>query len=230
MEILLGRHGNQSFPITHSSVSKRHALVTVDDHTGIIMLKDLDSVNGTYIMSPNGTYQCIKSARVDRNTVVRLGIDKCFKIGDLLVSKNPPVEEYNISHLRLVYEYYNNNKVEIETKTGNIMMYRMMALSSSSIIMLLLNIFIPENILGDKVIESIIRVAVFIFAMVLAWQIVSVMNSNLIKRKHANEKYFKKKYTCPKCSYFFGPKLYENILAEGKCPNPACRCKFVEKK
>ena len=34
---------------------------------------------------------------------------------------------------------------------------------------------------------------------------------------------------CPKCGYHFGTKLYENILAEGKCPNSSCKCKFKGK-
>ena len=41
--------------------------------------------------------------------------------------------------------------------------------------------------------------------------------------------YLKLNYCCPKCGFHFGLKLYENILAEGKCPNTSCRCKFTGK-
>ena len=48
--IILGREGNQPFPIKDEfdGVSRKHAQITINDH-GDWFLEDLDSANGTYI-------------------------------------------------------------------------------------------------------------------------------------------------------------------------------------
>lgn len=239
MDILIGKHGNQPFKLTEPSISREHALFHKDDVTGRMTLRDNNSTNGTWIMANDGRFKrLVGEAPVGPNTIVRLGAKHTFMIKELLAGgdghggydaggkKSVAVD---ISHLRAVYEKYQQDKMSLEAKTSNIMMWRMTSLSLGSIFAILLTMLVPKDFAGDTTVSSIIKIAGSVVAIGLSWLIVDIKNKNLIRRKDENERNFRKKYCCPKCGYHFGTKLYENILAEGKCPNSNCRCKFTGK-
>ena len=239
MDILIGKHGNQPFKLTEPSISREHALFHKDEVTGRMTLRDNNSTNGTWIMANDGRFKrLVGEAHVGPNTIVRLGAKHTFMIKELLAGgdghggydaggkKSVAVD---ISHLRAVYEKYQQDKMSLEAKTSNIMMWRMTSLSLGSIFAILLTMLVPKDFAGDTTVSSIIKIAGSVVAIGLSWLIVDIKNKNLIRRKDENERNFRKKYCCPKCGYHFGTKLYENILAEGKCPNSNCRCKFTGK-
>ena len=239
MDILIGKHGNQPFKLTEPSISREHALFHKDEVTGMMTLRDKNSTNGTWIMANDGRFKrLVGEAPVGPNTIVRLGAKHTFMIKELLAGgdghggydaggkKSVAVD---ISHLRAVYEKYQQDKMSLEAKTSNIMMWRMTSLSLGSIFAILLTMLVPKDFAGDTTVSSIIKIAGSVVAIGLSWLIVDIKNKNLIRRKDENERNFRKKYCCPKCGYHFGTKLYENILAEGKCPNSNCRCKFTGK-
>ena len=239
MDILIGKHGNQPFKLTEPSISREHALFHKDDVTGRMTLRDKNSTNGTWIMANDGRFKrLVGEAPVGPNTIVRLGAKHTFMIKELRAGgdghggydaggkKSVAVD---ISHLRAVYEKYQQDKMSLEAKTSNIMMWRMTSLSLGSIFAILLTMLVPKDFAGDTTVSSIIKIAGSVVAIGLSWLIVDIKNKNLIRRKDENERNFRKKYCCPKCGYHFGTKLYENILAEGKCPNSNCRCKFTGK-
>lgn len=239
MDILIGKHGNQPFKLTEPSISREHALFHKDEVTGRMTLRDKNSTNGTWIMANDGRFKrLVGEAPVGPNTIVRLGAKHTFMIKELLAGgdgyggydaggkKSVAVD---ISHLRAVYEKYQQDKMSLEAKTSNIMMWRMTSLSLGSIFAILLTMLVPKDFAGDTTVSSIIKIAGSVVAIGLSWLIVDIKNKNLIRRKDENERNFRKKYCCPKCGYHFGTKLYENILAEGKCPNSNCRCKFTGK-
>lgn len=236
MKIIIGKLGNQPFKITEPSVSRYHAELEVNELTGKMILRDTDSANGTYIIDNSGHLKRIKEAVVGKETIVRVGATVKFKIKDLLGTTTEVVpakkeeEVVDISHLKRVYDNYTRNKMDIEAQLGNIMMLRLAALSISGVIMALLSIILPEDMLGDNVTTTLIKALVTLLTMGISWVAVDIKNKGLIRRRYGNEEYYKKKYCCPKCGYFFGTRVYENILAEGKCPNPACKCKFTAKK
>lgn len=239
MDILIGKHGNQPFKLTEPSISREHALFHKDEVTGRMTLRDKNSTNGTWIMANDGRFKrLVGEAPVGPNTIVRLGAKHTFMIKELLAGgdghggydaggKKSVVVD--ISHLRAVYEKYQQDKMSLEAKTSNIMMWRMTSLSLGSIFAILLTMLVPKDFAGDTTVSSIIKIAGSVVAIGLSWLIVDIKNKNLIRRKDENERNFRKKYCCPKCGYHFGTKLYENILAEGKCPNSNCRCKFTGK-
>ena len=234
MDILIGKLGNQPFQLTEPSISREHAFFHLDEKTGKMTLKDNNSTNGTWIMTTNGGFKrLVGEAVVGPNTLVRLGAQYTFRIKDLIVKKQPlqpkPEETVDISELRDIYETYNRNKMSLEAKTSNIMMMRMASLSLGSLFAIVLSMLLPKDFAGDTTASAAIKVAGSIIAIGFSWIIVDIKNKNLIKRKDQNERYFRKKYCCPKCGYHFGTKLYENSLAEGKCPNGSCRCKFTGK-
>ena len=239
MDILIGKHGNQPFKLTEPSISREHALFHKDEVTGRMTLRAKNSTNGTWIMANDGRFKrLVGEAPVGPNTIVRLGAKHTFMIKELLAGgdghggydaggkKSVAVD---ISHLRAVYEKYQQDKMSLEAKTSNIMMWRMTSLSLGSIFAILLTMLVPKDFAGDTTVSSIIKIAGSVVAIGLSWLIVDIKNKNLIRRKDENERNFRKKYCCPKCGYHFGTKLYENILAEGKCPNSNCRCKFTGK-
>lgn len=71
MEIIIGRNGNQPFPINNAGVSNLHAKMSVVDDLWI--LEDLDSTNGTFIQDKDGIWQRIAKKQITPDTVIRLG-------------------------------------------------------------------------------------------------------------------------------------------------------------
>lgn len=229
MDIIIGKQGNQPFKLTESSISRQHALFHLDEATGKMSLRDSNSTNGTWILAKDGKFKrLVGEASVGLNTLVRLGATSTFRIKDLLpvVNNNDPVD---ISKLKLVYENYNQNRMSLEAKTSNIMMWRMASLSLGGIFAVMISLILPKEVAGNEAISAIIKISGSILAIGISWFIVDIKSKGLILKKDQNERYFKKNYCCPKCGFHFGLKLYENILAEGKCPNSSCRCKFTGK-
>ena len=229
MDIIIGKQGNQPFKLTESSISRQHALFHLDEATGKMSLRDSNSTNGTWILAKDGKFKrLVGEASVGLNTLVRLGAAFTFRIKDLLpvVNNDAPVD---ISKLKLVYENYNQNRMSLEAKTSNIMMWRMASLSLGGIFAVMISLILPKEVAGNEAISAIIKISGSILAIGISWFIVDIKSKGLIQKKDQNERYFKKNYCCPKCGFHFGLKLYENILAEGKCPNSSCRCKFTGK-
>ena len=231
MDILIGKEGNQPFPLKEASISRKHALFHMDERTGVMTLRDIGSVNGTYIKDNDGAFKRINSeVKVSFSTIVRLGAVHTFTVKELLKqaggdSGNNVVD---ISKLRNVYEVYNTNRMDLEAQTSGIMMLRLAAMTVSTILVNVILLVIPEDSM-DKVTRGGVQAVGSIAAIGLAWVLVGVKNKSLIRRKDLNERYFKKNYCCPKCGYHFGNHIYSNILAEGHCPNKSCRCKFSGK-
>ena len=228
MDIILGKNGNQPFPLTESSISRHHASFHLDEKSGKMILRDEKSTNGTYIKAKDGTFKRLYGeTAVGLNTIVRLGAKHTFTIKELIpLSPLPP--EVDISKLRSVYEIYNSNKMNLEAKTSNIMMLRIASMSLSAIVVNILTLFIPQDVM-DQTTKVAIQAIGTVLALVLSWWLVDMKNKDLIRRKDQNERYFRKNYCCPKCGFHFGTRIYDNILAEGRCPNNNCKCKFTGK-
>lgn len=59
--------------------------------------------------------------------------------------------------------------------------------------------------------------------MVILLAVINGYNKKIMQRRKDNEKNYSIRYVCPECKVSFRGKIYENILAEGKCP----KCKSV---
>ena len=123
MEIIIGKTGNQPFPLTEMSISRQHAVFRMDEKTGKMYLRDNNSTNGTYILKNNSFIRVTKEIPVTQNTEVRLGAKHTFFIKQLVAEKEP--ETVDISGLKMIYEAYNSNKMDLDMKQSNIMMIRM---------------------------------------------------------------------------------------------------------
>ena len=229
MDIILGKNGNQPFPLTESSISRHHASFHLDERSGKMTLRDEKSTNGTYIQAKDGSFKRLYGETVvGLNTVVRLGAKHIFTIKELVNTPPPPPQSEDISKLRSVYEIYNANKMSLEAKTSNIMMLRIASMSLSAIVINVLTLFIPQDVM-DPTTKVVIQAVGTVLALVISWWLVNMKNKDLIRQKDQNERYFRKNYCCPKCGFHFGLRIYDNILAEGRCPNNNCKCKFTGK-
>lgn len=226
MDILIGKLGNQPFQLTDSSISRQHAVLHVEPN-GQLILRDNNSTNGTWIMMRDGTFKRLSGeTTVKPDTTIRLGAQFICTIQQIL--KKPEAPAVKIGQLRDCYDNYVENKMSFESKGSNIMMLRMASMSLGTVIGLLIAAILPTDFLGNEVAGIIIKAMATLISIGLAWLIVDIMNKKLIRQKKENEETFKRAYCCPKCGYHFGPKVYSNLLAEGKCPNNSCKCKFVE--
>lgn len=231
MDIIIGRQGNQPFPLTEPSISKRHASFHLDEATGKMTLRDEHSTNGTYIKMKDGTFRRLYGeVVVGPGTMVRLGAKQVFMINELVKkTAPPPPQAVDISHLRGIYETYNAQRMRLEAQQSSIMMLRIGSMSLSAVVVnVLAEVLIPKDSL-TSVSNAVVRLIGTILAVGISWLLVDMKSKGLIRKRNQNDRYFKKNYCCPKCGYHFGPRIYENILAEGRCPNSNCKCKFTGK-
>lgn len=70
--ILLGTEGNQPFPINNQGVSRRHAEIIIDGN-GQWTLADLNSTNGTFVRSQDGTLRRVSRVQITPMTFICLG-------------------------------------------------------------------------------------------------------------------------------------------------------------
>lgn len=233
MDILIGKQGNQPFALTENSISRKHAILHVDKVTGKMTLTDNGSLNGTYLRLNDGSFKRISGATpVGPETVVRLGAVQTIRIKDVIgIGEGSDAgtgggNTVDISKLRGIYEAYQKNKLSLEAQTSSIMTMRMTSIGIGGVVATVVMTCIPSDFTGDPNVGMLIKGVTSLVALLVSLIIVNVKNKNLINRKDQNERFFKKYYCCPKCGYHFGTRLYDNLLAEGKCPNNNCKCKF----
>lgn len=237
-QIIIGREGNQPFTINDEYVSRQHAIFAYDEITGAMTLKDRSSA-GTFIKM-GSHFQQISQCNVDATTVIRLGPFYTFRIGQLfqapekkqpIAPQKPPVEKVDIAYLRKVAENYEDTRLKLEQKQASINSLRNLGslglMSSAAITALVPKLIVKE---GDSVPIYVIcigPVVAILFVLFLQYYC-SKESKEIITKKNKNDKTYKISFCCPKCHVPFAGKLYENILAEGKCPK--CKVEFYDSK
>ncbi len=230
-QIIIGKEGNQPFAIPDPKVSRRHAVLYIDEQAKRMTLVDTGSTNGTYIYNGSQFVRLTANQHypVTSDTMIQLGPDTRFHIKKLIPAQTTPsqpqAEKIDISRLRLISDNYTQTKMKLESKAGLINGLR----SCTILISLLaggLGGFATKFMdLGEDAIlwQSLIGVAVGGILMIGLLLIINSFNKKLIRRRNDNEHEYAVKYCCPKCKLSYRGKIYENILAEGKCP----RCKSI---
>lgn len=240
-QILIGKEGSQPFAIIDPKVSRRHAILNIADN-GQLMLIDNGSTNGTYIyngstfvrLTPNQPYP------VRPDTMMRLGTETQFHVRKLIAQQGhgggggqnppqppkPPKVKKDISHLRMVSENYDANKLAIESKTSMInglrsftILITMGAAAASSFL-------ISSEDPQDKPLGTILSFGIALVLMTVLLVIINVYNKKLMQRRRDNEHEYAVRYVCPECKASFRGKIYENILAERCCPR--CKTEYYE--
>ncbi len=251
-ELVIGRGGHQPFPLVDQKVSTYHAKLIINEN-GALQLVDTNSRNGTYIYS-NGQFMRIapnRAYQVSPDTMIQLGPETRFHVRRLLagggqtvtvgpgplgpgnvggggVRKQPPVEKVDISHLRRISEFYNEEKIRLQTKMGNINSLRSLTLVASIAAGALGGILADQLGFGsdNRLASGALGLGVAIVLIVTLLIVINSMSKKLIREQNDNEKRYSVKYVCPKCNLPFKGKMYENILAEGSCPK--CKTKYYE--
>lgn len=237
-QIVIGKEGNQPFAIPDPKVSRRHAVLYVDEQGGRMMLMDIGSTNGTYLFNGNQFVRMTANQQypVSGDTMIQLGPETRFHVKKLLAGQAKPqppkpqppkLEKIDIHKLRLISDRYTQNKMKLESRSGMIN-----GLRSCTILVSILagglggaaakSFGIPED---DLLWKAIIGVLIGGFLMVVLLLIINSFNKKVIRERNENEHTYAVKYCCPnpKCKLPYRGKIYENILAEGRCP----KCKAI---
>ena len=242
MEIIVGRRGEQSFPIMDKAVSGKHIkLTTMPD--GNVQVEDLGSTNGTFI---DGV-RIIKKV-VSRNTVVQMGSTFTFRINDVLpevktpsvnplgntisgetriVPPTPSKPEYDeeiirkFQYLESVWNKYQEEKINLQKNNASKGFLRML----------------PMFVLGGLgyLISCIPELAQFRAAITLAGLGIGIIitwisyksATSLPEQMEKLNQQFQIDYVCPKCKQFLGFTPFEGLKNRGQCS--AYKSKWVKK-
>lgn len=71
-EVTIGRSPENTIVIPDPTVSRKHAVILREESS--IVLRDLSSKNGTYIMTPDNKIIKIREIRLERSLKVRFGL------------------------------------------------------------------------------------------------------------------------------------------------------------
>lgn len=100
--IILGRNGDQPFPITSDGVSGQHAMITIDGDKWT--LEDMNSTNGTFIRGEKGEVRRIAKVAITPKTFIYLGpksADGCFFYAQQVKTPGDFHVEYNLMNEKL---------------------------------------------------------------------------------------------------------------------------------
>ena len=241
MEIIVGRKGEQSFPIKDKAVSGKHLkLTTMPD--GNVLVEDLGSTNGTFI---DGV-RIIKKV-VSRNTEVQMGSTYTFRISDVLpevtkapvappinnpaggtriVPPTPSKPEYDeevlskFQNLESVWNKYQEEKINLQKNNASKGFLRML----------------PMFVLGGLgyMISCFSELAQFRTAITLAGLGIGIIitwisyksATSLPEQMEKLNQQFQIDYICPKCKRFLGFTPFEGLKNRGQCS--ACKSKWVK--
>lgn len=233
--IIIGREGNQPFVINDDFVSRQHAIFSYDESTGVMTITDRSRPGvGTFVRMGNH-FQQVTQCYVDPSTDIRLGPYFTFRISQLFrpkqqqqKSQHPIIEKADITYLRNVTEQYEETKIKLEQKQANINSLRGLSLMAT-IAGGGVSVLIPKMISHGGDPEWYFSLIGPFLALLILGGLMFYCNKaskEIIKAKNRNEKNYKISFCCPKCHVPFAGKLYENILAESKCPK--CKTEFYE--
>ena len=234
MEIIVGRRGEQSFPIMDKAVSGKHLkLTTMPD--GNVQVEDLGSTNGTFI---DGV-RIIKKV-VSRNTVVQMGSTFTFRINDVLpevktspipptlpTPPTPPKPEYDeeilrkFQNLESVWNKYQEEKINLQKNNASKGFLRMLPMFVLGGLGYLISC-IPE--LADF--RTAITLAGLGIGIIITWISYKSATSLPEQMEKLNQQ-FQIDYVCPKCKQFLGFTPFEGLKNRGQCS--ACKSKWVKK-
>ena len=231
MEIIVGRRGEQSFPIMDKAVSGKHLkLTTIPD--GNVQVEDLGSTNGTFI---DGV-RIIKKV-VPRDTIVQMGSTFTFCINDVLpevktspvppTPPTPPKPEYDeeilrkFQNLESVWKKYQEEKITLQKNNASKGFLRMLPMFVLGGLGYMISC-IPE--LADF--RTAITLAGLGIGIIITWISYKSATSLPEQMEKLNQQ-FQIDYVCPKCKQFLGFTPFEGLKNRGQCS--ACKSKWVKK-
>lgn len=238
-QIVIGREGNQPFALNDPKVSGRHAVLIVHEN-GALQLADTNSTNGTFIYNGQTFARIMpgKAYNVSPDSMIRLGPETQFHVRRLIpgfiIEKPvkdplPPVKpkRYDISRLRLLYDDYHEKKINLDSKSDSIngmrSMIMLISMATGGCSGVLADLFGLSN---NKLMSTLLGVGIGLTLVIVLNYVIKSRQEKVRRDRQANEHDFAVNYCCPGCRLPFKGKVYENILAEGKCPK--CKAEYYE--
>lgn len=209
-----------------------HAKISVDND-GTMTITNMKSANVTYV---NGIE--VMSKHISPNSQVALGKDmfainlnKVLAIAEKLeeVSELPAPREYNISHLRRVWNDYHNKTIDRQKhqqRLGLVSSAGMLFTFGGGALMALGGKMGLDGIMQDLMpYLTAIGGIVFILSFVLRSRDKSIENAERTTEE------FQEHYVCPNpdCNKFLGNISYKLLKKQYGMQCPYCKCKYVEK-
>ena len=217
--MIVGREGNQPFPIQEEGVSRQHLQVTLPDRTdGIYTVKDLDSSNGTFVQQEDGTFERMTGIRqLSWNTVIRMGPDnmygRTFWLCQLMQT-DPNDFSLQFTELQRQLDAFCTEKKKRKEKQEKEKKQSLITRAVITISILLLAFILPGIIPG---MSSQAAMNFRIVGMGICAPLFLLLS--VIKKKDDVSKDYKAVFRCPngKCSR----PLTEYDIRRGQCP--ACK-------
>lgn len=237
MEIIIGRQGTQKIPITNPTVSRKHCKV-IDNGDGTYIIENLSpsgtKVDGVEIIrataKPNSRIQL--GQNFSSTLVELIGVPQAASKpqtqstsakpaaqGTSSTRTQPEVKTFNISHLRRVWEDYNNANIEMADSQRKINLIRSGLGIFTMCAMPTIYFLGPVGyaLTGIGVLGNIYSFA-------------GMRNAETAAEKQERKDAFDLKWICPNpdCKRSLPLKSYRVFIQTVKeCP--CCKCKFVEK-
>lgn len=232
MEIIIGREGNQKTRIEDNTVSRRHCKLTIN-YDGSYILENL---------SPNGTK--VDGVDIIRTTVrpeskIQLGSRYVSSlaglIGTSVISQAPhhnqvaypsqtaspqkDVKTFNISHLRRVWDDFNNENIEMANQQRKINLVRtgMGVFTMCAMPTIFFLGAIGYMLTGIGILGNI-------------YSFVGMKNAETAADRQRRQDEFDDAWVCPnpECGHSLLAKNYR-MLVRNHQSCPYCKCKYVER-
>ncbi len=230
MEIIIGRNGTQKLKITDSTVSREHCKVYVNND-GTFIIENL-SQSGTKVDG-----RPIIKASATLNSRLQLGHSYSATLADLIGNPLQPSPQYmndknaastsqqnkqeikvcNISHLRRVWEDFNNTNIELADKQRKINLIR------AGLGILTVCVMPTISLVGYGFGFTLTGIAAF----GNLYSFIGMKNAESAEEKQSRQDAFDDAWVCPNCGRSLPAKNYKNLVRNYQsCPY--CKCKFVE--
>lgn len=237
MEIIIGREGTQKTPISDQTVSRRHCKVT-DNGDGTYVIENLSpsgtKVDGVEIIrvtaKPNSRIQLgqnFNSTLVELIGVPQIATKPQTQStparpathGTSSPKTQPEVKTFNISHLRRVWEDYNNANIEMADSQRKTNLIRTGLGIFTMCAMPTIFFFGPVGyaLTGIGVLGNIYSFA-------------GMRNAETAEERQRRQDAFDDAWVCPnpECGHSLLAKNYK-LLVRNHQSCPYCKCKYVEK-
>lgn len=205
LELIIGREGEQLFPINNNGVSKQHARLSI--RRGVWMLEDLDSTNGTYVRNEKGEFVRIATKQITEDTVIRLG-DKSINgyvfMAHHVLEQDPNNYAYEFACLLRLREQLCGEEEEMLAK--NEKHKKMQRLAPILPFVFTFLPFIPAS-----------QMMMWMRGAMLVPMIVGFAFAGDTKKEKAFRRYRENMLVCPKC----GRRLSDSDVERECCP--ACK-------
>lgn len=239
MEIIIGRQGNQKKPISEPTVSRKHCKVTKNSD-GTYTVENISDygtkVNGVSIIRTSATLDSILELGPTFKATLRelIGEPKTAptsserqeapRVSKPQQTPNQPkteVKTYNISHLKYVWDDYNNKNIEAAEISRKVNLVRnggMIFTMGGGLIAAIASLPILGSIFGGIGVLSVI------------YSFAGMRKAETAKERQTRKEAFEDAWICPNpdCGKSLMAKDYRYLVRNHQsCPY--CKCKYVEK-